>query len=350
MVHFVSLADDHRGRGGLKAFAYGPQGGARLARDHVGQLAHGVGHVLVDLGVAFHQHVVDDSQNRFLVQGQGHGAHGVSGDSDKAGDVSHGRVGFVEVWFSRPGLHLGHGGQDLERGVQEGIDEIHIEAESHQALRGPWDRKKVRGFTGMFVFVRGCGMVVPRCIREDVAGINPKRDDFLQFGLFYRIFPDGPRERAPAVEAGQMEATADEDMDFGQELGSAFMPSKAEPKAMRARGFFATGLKPVYPEEVVCPKADSAFAARTRGDGSRRSSKYYHGYHGGMDIPVPEGTPIRAVAWGEVVHKSVGQGGIGGIAVVLRHAPEAPEGAVVEVVMGPGKACRSRRPFPGAPR
>ena len=119
-----------------------------------------------------------------------------------------------------------------------------------------------------------------------------------------------------------MEATADEDMDFGQELGSAFMPSKAEPKAMRARGFFATGLKPVYPEEVVCPKADSAFAARTRGDGSRRSSKYYHGYHGGMDIPVPEGTPIRAVAWGEVVHKSVGQGGIGGIAVVLRHAPE----------------------------
>ena len=125
-----------------------------------------------------------------------------------------------------------------------------------------------------------------------------------------------------SVAAGQMEAATGEGVEPDSDLATAFIPLKAEGKAIRARGFFATGLKPVYPEDAVCPKEDSAFAARTRGDGSRRSRKYYTGYHGGIDIPVPEGTPIRAVARGEVLHKSAGQGGIGGIAVVLRHAPE----------------------------
>jgi murein DD-endopeptidase MepM/ murein hydrolase activator NlpD len=134
------------------------------------------------------------------------------------------------------------------------------------------------------------------------------------------------------VAAEQVEAVAGEgvtgqdvtgeDVALDPEVATAFIPLKASKSEMRARGFFATGLKPVYPEDAACPKVDSAFAARTRGDGSRRSRKYYNGYHGGLDIPVPEGTPIRAVARGEVLHKSAGQGGIGGLAIVLRHAPE----------------------------
>lgn len=100
----------------------------------------------------------------------------------------------------------------------------------------------------------------------------------------------------------------------------AFAPMRANLADMQARGFFATGLKPEYPSNADCPKANSFFGDTTRGDGSARSPKFYRGYHGGLDIPVPEGTPIVAMAAGTVVHKLEGEG-IGGIGIVLQHAP-----------------------------
>ncbi len=101
----------------------------------------------------------------------------------------------------------------------------------------------------------------------------------------------------------------------------AFAPMRANLADMRARGFFATGLKPDYPASAGCPKANSFFGDTTRGDGSVRSRRFFHGYHGGLDIPVPEGTPIIAVAAGTVVYKHEGTS-IGGIGMVLQHAPE----------------------------
>jgi len=91
--------------------------------------------------------------------------------------------------------------------------------------------------------------------------------------------------------------------------------------AMIARGFEATPLLAAFPAGYDCPTIASAFGARTRGDGSLRNTRFYYGYHSGADIYQPRGTPILAVAAGEVVAKFEGSG-IGGLTVVLRHSPE----------------------------
>jgi len=105
------------------------------------------------------------------------------------------------------------------------------------------------------------------------------------------------------------------------EVAGAFFPTMATLDAMRAKGFMPTGLVPGYPLLADCPVVGSGFASRTRGDGSRRSVHYFQGQHSGMDIPVPEGTPILAMADGLVVHTSEGLN-IGGIGLTLQHAPQ----------------------------
>jgi len=104
-----------------------------------------------------------------------------------------------------------------------------------------------------------------------------------------------------------------------EEIG-AFAPRRASIKAMVARGFRPTGLEPIYPAQAKCPAISSPFAVMTRGDGSRRAAQFFAGYHGGIDIPVPEGTPVLAMADGVVIYKGEG-GSIGGIGLILQHTP-----------------------------
>lgn len=102
----------------------------------------------------------------------------------------------------------------------------------------------------------------------------------------------------------------------------AFMPMMSDPGHMKDRGLVVTGLEPVFPAQADCPPISSTFGSQQRYDGSYRSQRYFHGYHGGTDISADEGTPVLAMAAGEVVHKSEGGTGIGGIALYLKHAPE----------------------------
>ncbi|PPR61095.1 MAG: hypothetical protein CFH08_02283 [Alphaproteobacteria bacterium MarineAlpha3_Bin7] len=68
------------------------------------------------------------------------------------------------------------------------------------------------------------------------------------------------------------------------------------------KGLFATGLEVVFPEGVKCPGISSPYGSKTRYDGSYRRNPHY-GYHNGMDITLDTGTPLLAVADGQVIHK-----------------------------------------------
>jgi murein DD-endopeptidase MepM/ murein hydrolase activator NlpD len=83
----------------------------------------------------------------------------------------------------------------------------------------------------------------------------------------------------------------------------------------------ASGLHVAFPEGWACEPVSCSFASPTRYDGSRRPPNRNGGRHGGMDISLKEGTPLLAVADGEVL--ALGEGGLmEGIYLWLRHAPE----------------------------
>lgn len=82
-----------------------------------------------------------------------------------------------------------------------------------------------------------------------------------------------------------------------------------------------SGLVPVFSREADCPDIASPFGSSTRFDGSRRPASRHGGLHGGIDITLPEGTPLRALAAGRVI--GTGTGGIAvGIYLWLQHSPQ----------------------------
>ncbi|MFQ5898758.1 MAG: peptidoglycan DD-metalloendopeptidase family protein [Candidatus Methylomirabilia bacterium] len=83
-----------------------------------------------------------------------------------------------------------------------------------------------------------------------------------------------------------------------------------------ARGLFETGLRPRFPENVICHDIDEEYAISYTHKRNRES------YHGGIDMPAPWGTPIIAAAAGTVVGKFLGENTPRGIEIVLRHSPE----------------------------
>jgi murein DD-endopeptidase MepM/ murein hydrolase activator NlpD len=90
---------------------------------------------------------------------------------------------------------------------------------------------------------------------------------------------------------------------------------------IHAHGLIQTGLTPIYPKDARCQRIASGFAATTRHDGSRRAARANFGLHEGMDLSLPIGTPIIAIAAGTVINKRHG-GLLVGNEVFVRHSPE----------------------------
>lgn len=103
--------------------------------------------------------------------------------------------------------------------------------------------------------------------------------------------------------------------DFGSRQGSPAAGGE-EPEAI-----VPSGLQPAYPATERCPQIASPFGSTTRFDGSTRPKWAFGGRHGGIDISLPEGTPLLALAAGTVAAKGEG-GALEGIYLWLRHAPE----------------------------
>lgn len=82
-----------------------------------------------------------------------------------------------------------------------------------------------------------------------------------------------------------------------------------------------SGLEAAFPEGHACQPIACTFASPTRYDGSRRPNDRNGGLHGGIDLSLGEGTPLLAVADGEVI--ALGEGGrMEGNFLWLRHSPE----------------------------
>ncbi len=86
-------------------------------------------------------------------------------------------------------------------------------------------------------------------------------------------------------------------------------------------GLISTGLKPIFPEQATCLEVASFFGDRTRHDGSLRVPWSNNGLHGGIDISIPIGKPIVAIADGTVVQVAKA-GRLVGIKITLQHAPK----------------------------
>lgn len=88
----------------------------------------------------------------------------------------------------------------------------------------------------------------------------------------------------------------------------------------REASITATGLTPRFPAGLVCAPISSPYGSPNRYDGSRRRNDRNGGLHGGLDITLNAGTPLLAIADGEVIAKGEG-GQLEGIFLWLRIAP-----------------------------
>ena len=87
-----------------------------------------------------------------------------------------------------------------------------------------------------------------------------------------------------------------------------------------AAGIFETGLLPEMPEDANCPGITSGFADRYNRSGTLRSEYSPWLSHAGVDWGLPEGTPIVAIADGQVIARQAdAPGSATGNQVIIRH-------------------------------
>ncbi len=103
---------------------------------------------------------------------------------------------------------------------------------------------------------------------------------------------------------------------IGPEVMKAIMRMQGTEQAVE-RGMIATGLTATF-VGANCHEVDESWAVNYAGLAGRGSDAL----HGGIDIFAPRGTPVLAVAAGEVVAKYDPANSLQGIQIHLRHSPE----------------------------
>lgn len=119
-------------------------------------------------------------------------------------------------------------------------------------------------------------------------------------------------ETDPSVASDRVEQAA---LDRDTLCGIGRSP-KCDIVHQKNRGLFETGTGPVFPKGAACPGIDDYWAMDYANKRNRET------YHGGIDVPVPWGTPMRAIADGSVVAKFDASLSKRGHEVVIRHSPE----------------------------
>ncbi|MEY2631561.1 MAG: hypothetical protein RIR00_215 [Pseudomonadota bacterium] len=137
---------------------------------------------------------------------------------------------------------------------------------------------------------------------------------------------DAEAQADPADEARQDEAPLETRPRLPGEVGLEFLserlrcgigrPPDCDIAEAQERGLLETGLRPQFPAGLRCPEIDEGWAIAYSGKRGREQ------YHGGIDLPAPWGTPIRAAADGVVVGRYEGMDSYRGRELILRHRPE----------------------------
>ncbi|MBM3221708.1 MAG: hypothetical protein FJZ38_24055, partial [Candidatus Rokubacteria bacterium] len=82
----------------------------------------------------------------------------------------------------------------------------------------------------------------------------------------------------------------------------------------------APGLNATFANGTICTPIASPYGSPTRYDGSQRMTGGAGGFHGGIDLTLTEGTPLHAIAPGQILGQ--GEGGMmEGIYLWLLHLP-----------------------------
>ena len=126
---------------------------------------------------------------------------------------------------------------------------------------------------------------------------------------------------SPALAQAPSDAKAAGDVVSRAEIGLMIMSAigrvpRSNAQDARDRGMIPTGLVPKFDDRVNCFDIDDTWA---QDYGARRGRD---AMHGGIDIPAPRGTPILAIAAGEVVAKFLHEDSADGIQIWLRHSPD----------------------------
>ena len=153
----------------------------------------------------------------------------------------------------------------------------------------------------------GDGFLTLREVRAMYQGHDNRNYDWPPAGMAKPVV-----EIDPTIAADRVDADA---LDAETRCGIGRMPRCAVAD-QKTRGLFETGTGPLFPNGAVCPGIDDYWAMDY---GSKRNRE---SYHGGIDLPVPWGTPVRAIADGSVVALYRAEQSKRGTEVVLRHSPE----------------------------